>query len=87
MNEDKSLAHIISELEDIQVRLTCGVDMMVALHTAMEEGSLTPSTARNSLWGIFDYMETLVREMGNRVGDAGDALTAQASGQKKKIFR
>ena len=78
MNEIKNINHIVSELEDIQVRLTCGNDMMFALHTAMETGTLTPETTRNAFWGIADYIDSLVKNMGKRVSEANEALVAAA---------
>lgn len=70
----QNMAHIVSEMEDTCVRLRCGSDMLVTLHTALEEGTLTPETVRNSLWGIFDYIESNVTSMAKFVDLAGDEL-------------
>ncbi len=76
----QNMAHIVSEMEDTCVRLRCGSDMLVTLHTAMGEGTLTPETARNSLWGIFDYIETNVTSMAKFVDLAGDELLEARKG-------
>ena len=76
----QNMAHIVSEMEDTCVRLRCGSDMLVTLHTAMEEGTLTPETVRNSLWGIFDYIETNVTSQINELSHAGDELMEARKG-------
>lgn len=81
MNSNSTnIASIVSELEDIHVRLVCGTDMMVALQEAMSTGTLTPQTTKNAMWGIFDYIDLLVKEMGKQVGNAGDALLEARKG-------
>lgn len=81
MNSNSTnIASIVSELEDIHVRLVCGTDMMVALQEAMSTGTLTPQTTKNAMWGIFDYIYLLVKEMGKQVGNAGDALLEERKG-------
>lgn len=76
----QNMAHIVSEMEDACVRLRCGSDMLVTLHTAMEEGTLTPETVRSSLWGIFDYIETNVTSMAKFVDLAGENLMETRKG-------
>lgn len=79
-SKNANIASIVSELEDIHVRLVCGTDMMVALQEAMSAGTLTPQTAKNALWGVFDYIDLLVKEMGKQVDAAGDALLEARKG-------
>lgn len=79
-SNNTNIASIVSELEDVHVRLVCGTDMMVALHEAMDKDTLTPKTAKNALWGLFDYIDLLVKEMGKQVDAAGDALLEARKG-------
>lgn len=79
-SNNTNIASIVSELEDVHVRLVCGTDMMVALQEAMSTGTLTPKTTKNALWGVFDYIDLLVKEMGKQVDAAGDALLEARKG-------
>lgn len=79
-SKNANIASIVSELEDIHVRLVCGTDMMVALQEAMSAGTLTHQTAKNALWGVFDYIDLFVKEMGKQVDAAGDALLEARKG-------
>lgn len=79
-SKNANIASIVSELEDIHVRLVCGTDMMVALQEAMSAGTLTPQTTKNALWGVFDYIDLLVKEMGKQVDVAGDTILEARKG-------
>ena len=79
-SKNANIASIVSELEDIHVRLVCGTDMMVALQEAMSAGTLTPQTTKNALWGVFDYIDLLVKEMGKQVDVAGAAILEARKG-------
>lgn len=60
MNREKSL---LCEMDDICLRLSCGVCMLVAVHECIEHGDLKRESYSDALFGTYNYLSDLVKEM------------------------
>ena len=54
---------LVSDLEEFQFRLSCGVDMVGTTHEAMENGTLEPESHMGALFGCYDYLRKLNSEL------------------------
>lgn len=52
----------------IAFRIQCGINALGAIHTAMESGSLDPSSYIDGLFCVYDYLDTNCRELHRALG-------------------
>ena len=57
----------IRELDDIQTRITCGIDMVGAVQELMEAGPSTPESCTAALFGAWDYLRMLNKELAETI--------------------
>jgi len=57
MNQKKEYS--IGDVDDIQFRLSCGIDAVCSIHEAMENGSFTAEGHLDALYGAYDYLRML----------------------------
>lgn len=55
------------ELEDIRFRLGCGMCALAAVHDVMENGPSCPENYMDGLYGVWDYLNSLVERMDESV--------------------
>lgn len=67
MNREKNLS---CEMDDICFRLSCGVGMVMAVHECIEHGDLKSESYSDALFGAYDYLSDLVKEMRNTLDSA-----------------
>lgn len=60
MNREKNL---LCEMDDICFRMSCGVGLISAVHECIEHGDFQERAYADALFGAFDYMSGLVKEM------------------------
>lgn len=60
----------LHEMDDICFRLSCGVGMVAAVHECIEHGDLKSESYSDALFGAYDYLSDLVKEMRNTLDSA-----------------
>lgn len=56
MNDKKCF---VADLDDIQFRMSCGIDAVCAIHEAMETGDFTAESHLDALYGAYDHLHML----------------------------
>lgn len=54
---------LIFDLEDLQYRLHCAVNMVWAVHSCMTDGCYSPECCFDALYGAYRYLETIDNEL------------------------
>ena len=62
MNPEKCI-RAINAVDDLNFKLACGVNLLSAIHEAMECGQMEASSYTNGLFGVYDYISTIQEEI------------------------
>ena len=73
----------LGEMDDICFRLSCGVGMVMAVHECIERGDLKSESYSDALFGAYDYLSNLVKEM-RGVIDSSLAEAREEGGSHEK---
>ena len=65
--EKKNGTYFLSDMDDLQFRVKCGVNMISALHECNEHGDFQPRSYADALYGAWDYLDSLSREMRSHI--------------------
>lgn len=65
----------LAEIDDVQFRLSCGIDTMRSIHTAMTEGPFRAGGYGNAIFGATEYLRVLNEELRECI----DALYTRAT--------
>lgn len=76
---DNGIFEIGVDVEDIQTRMSCGVNALIAIHTAMESGLLEPSEFLDGFYGVCDYLDGLNAKLCN-IGERCIEITERQRG-------
>ena len=71
------------DLDDIQFRMECGVGILEALHECVEHGELEAQSYADALFGAYDYLSGLTREMRTAVDDLFSERKAAAAARRE----
>lgn len=82
--EKKNGTYFLSDMDDLQFRVECGVNMISALHECIEHGDFQPRNYANALYGAWDYLDSLSREMRNRIDAVYSENRKQREASEKK---
>ncbi len=55
--------NILGDVDEIQFRLSCGITMLGAIHTAMEEGSFAADSYLDAICCVYDYLSDVSKEL------------------------
>lgn len=59
----------LGALDSARSRLKCGVDLLLALHTAIEEGGFSADSYTDALFAVWDYLDGVSKEISSCVDD------------------
>lgn len=65
----------LATIDDVQFRLSCGIDAICSIHTAMTEGPFCADGYGNAIFGAVDYLRVLNEELRECI----DALYTRAT--------
>ena len=65
----------LSEVDEIQFRLSCGIAALNAIHLAMTEGSL--EVGPDALYGVYDYLAGVNKELRREIDSGFKGLKAE----------
>lgn len=73
----------VADMDDLQYRLTCGAEMVWAVHECINIGSCAPESYNDALYGAYRYLRGLCDEM----REAIDAKRKANSGPEGKVVK
>lgn len=82
--ETKNSTYFLSDMDDLQFRVECGVDIVSALHECIEHGDFQPRNYANALYGAYVYLNSLSEEMRSRIDAAYSEVRKQREASEKK---
>lgn len=65
------------ELDTARNQLKCGTDILWAIHIAMTEGSSKSEDYADALYGAWNYLSTICKEISSCVDDCFEQLRAE----------
>lgn len=71
------------EMDDICFRLSCGVGMIAAVHECIEHGDFQEISYADALFGAYDYMSGLVKEMRSVIDSSFSEAREEAGDHEK----
>lgn len=55
--------YVLGDIDNLHLRFSCGINMIISIHTAMEEGVFAASSCADAIFGVSDYLGVLNDEL------------------------
>lgn len=85
--EKENSTYFLSDMDALQFRVECGVDIVSALHECIEHGDFQPRSYANALYGAWTYLDSLSKEMRSRIDAAYSEVRKQREASEKKAAK
>jgi hypothetical protein len=63
-----TIEEFASEVDDLYIRLSCGITALHAIHDCLANGPCEPDSYIEGLYGVYDYLKTIADELGEKAG-------------------
>lgn len=73
--------HPLIDLDAAKYQLHCGVEVLGAIHAALEKGDCTPESYADAVFGGYDYLRTLTGEISECIEDCFKQQRAEKEAQ------